>query len=231
MKRQRVVSGWGAFLGAAVVCVLGSASEAARNDQGGSPRLMQGPMIGPVSESEIVVWGRVSGPYPFNVLISGSGWNSQKLYTNRDSWSALLHERDVLFDYIRDEAIRGVVLLSGDEHIAHVMAAPWSERGGYDFYEFVSLPLAQETDNYVRYLVPEKYIREPWGGSPNFGLLTFDTRGEDATLTFDLINVYGTRVYPTLQLRASELVNGVKTWPQKMRQGRGGDPGGAGGDV
>ena len=176
-------------------------------------------MIGPVSESEIVVWGRVTGPYPFNVLISGSGWNSQKLNTNGDSWSALLHERDVLFDYIRDEAIGGVVLLSGDEHIAHVMAAPWPERGGYDFYEFVSSPLAQETDNYVRYLVPEKYIREPWGGSPNFGLLTFDARGEDATLTFDLINVYGNRVYPTLQLRASELVNGVKTWPQKMDRG------------
>ncbi len=113
----------------------------------------------------------------------------------------------------------GVVLLSGDEHIAQVMAVPWSERGGYDYYEFVSSPLAQETDNYVRYLVPERYIREPWGGSPNFGLLTFDTRSEDATLTFDLISEYGDRVYHTLKLRASELVNVVKTWPQKMDRG------------
>ncbi len=49
------------------MCVLGSATETARNESGGSPRLMQEPMIGPVSESEIVIWGRVSGPYPFAV--------------------------------------------------------------------------------------------------------------------------------------------------------------------
>ena len=38
-------------------------------------------------------------------------------------------------DFIRDNEIAGVVLLSGDSHIGELNVIPWSERGGYDLYD------------------------------------------------------------------------------------------------
>ena len=81
---------------------------------------------------------------PFKVLVSGSGW-SMGDGPQGDTWAAFRHERDELFDFIRDQRIGGVVLLSGDTHVGELNCIRWSERGGYDFYDLVSSPLAQAT--------------------------------------------------------------------------------------
>ncbi len=48
-------------------------------------------------------------------LVSGSQWtNSGK----SDSWRSFKRERNELFDYIRDQGIDGVILLSGDRHLS-----------------------------------------------------------------------------------------------------------------
>ncbi len=64
---------------------------------------------------------------PFKVLACGSGWSRFK-GPGGDSWAAYLHERARLFDFIRDNEISGVVLLSGDTHFPYVACAPWSEQ-------------------------------------------------------------------------------------------------------
>ena len=68
-------------------------------------------------------------------LVSGSQWtNSGK----PDSWRSFTRERNGLFDFIRDNGIEGVVLLSGDRHIT----------AGYQvqqrFVEITSSPFASE---------------------------------------------------------------------------------------
>lgn len=152
---------------------------------------------------------------PFKVLISGSGWSSAG-GPGDDSWSGFMTERNELFDYIRDHDITGVFLLSGDTHVGEINAIPWSEQGGYDFYDLVSSPLAQNTSQEYLCQQPEVRMRTPYSGSTNFGIIDFDLTSGVPSLEFKLVNVQGGAVWEPLVLRADELVNGARTWESKI---------------
>jgi alkaline phosphatase D len=53
-------------------------------------------------------------------------------------------------------------------------------------------------------------------GSVNYGLLTFDMRSADPWLEYNVFNYRGDAVWQPLRLHASELVNGMATWKDKM---------------
>jgi len=150
---------------------------------------------------------------PFKVLISGSGFNNQK-GVGGDSWSAYLHERDALFNFIRDEKVSGVLMLSGDTHYGELNCIPWSEKGGYDFYELVSSPLAQTVGSGGR--IPEMRVRRPVTSASNAGFLEFDMTAKTPTVTLNLINHYGRFTWNPVVIRADELVNGVTSHPDKV---------------
>lgn len=151
---------------------------------------------------------------PFKLLVCGSGWSTAKL--GGDSWGACLHERNALFDFIRDENISGVVLLSGDTHAGELNAIPWSARGGYDLYDLVSSPLVQVSRHSWVDRQPEIRVRQAFDATPNFGLVEFDLTAARPSLTFQLINQTGRPVWTPLVLYADELVNGVESWPAKI---------------
>lgn len=150
----------------------------------------------------------------FKVLICGSGWSTAKL--SGDSWGACLHERNALFDFIRDEQIAGVVLLSGDTHSGELNAIPWSAKGGYDLYDLVSSPLVQVSRHTWVDRRPEIRIRQAFDATPNFGLLEFDLTAERPNLRFLLINQVGKPVWSPFVIYADELVNGIESWPSKI---------------
>lgn len=152
---------------------------------------------------------------PFKVLISGSGWSKAK-GPGGDSWASFLHERDQLFDFITTEGIAGVILLSGDTHVAELNAIPWSDRGGYDFYELVSSPLAQRTNANWLNRRPEVRMRPVYFSTTNFGLLTFDTAKDDPELVMQVVGLDGKPAWSPLVIKASELRNGRQTWPEKI---------------
>ncbi len=160
--------------------------------------------------------GLKSSIAPFKILITGSGWTSLKGTDEGDSWAPFKRERNELFTWITEEEIGGVVLLSGDTHRGELNAIPWSERGGYDLYEFVSSPLAQDTSNRNQPPIWEVYLDEVYTGGVNYGLLAFDLTKEDPELTFTLRDQFGNRVLNTVWLKASELRNGVRSWPSKI---------------
>jgi alkaline phosphatase D len=151
----------------------------------------------------------------FKVLVSGSGFSIEK-GPGGDSWASYLHERDQLFDFIRERGISGVVLLSGDTHIGELNVIPWSARGGYDYYDLVSSPLAQMTPDSWLERRPERRIWPVFFQSSNFGLVDFHMAGDDPYLVFQLIDIHGRSVWGRFELRASELVNGVVSWPAKV---------------
>jgi len=159
--------------------------------------------------------GLLASDAPFKVIVSGSGWTVAKR-AGGDSWASFTTERDRLFDFIRDEEIAGVVLLSGDTHVGELHASPWSERGGYDFYDLVSSPLAQSTTDSWLQRRPEIRIRPVFFAGPNFGLVTFDTTKDDPELRFTLVGEDGRRAWEPFVLRASELKNGEVSWPDKI---------------
>ncbi|HYE47259.1 MAG TPA: alkaline phosphatase D family protein [Caulobacter sp.] len=150
---------------------------------------------------------------PFKVLVSGTGWSIAE--EGGDSWAVYRHERDELFDYIRDQKIEGVVLISGDTHMGELNCIPRSEKGGYDLYDFCSSPLAQIPDTDYLEQSPEVRMREVWGRSVCFGILDFQM-GENPTLTLNLHNVVGAPVWDPLVLTPADLRNGASTWRAKI---------------
>ena len=151
---------------------------------------------------------------PFKVLVCGSGWSTEDGPTG-DTWSAFLRERDALFDFIRDRGIEGVFCLSGDTHFGEVNCIPWSERGGYDLYNFVSSPLAQGTGASFLDGDPEMRIRPPYFRTVNFGLLDFEWEPEPK-VTFSLRDVRGDPALAPVTLTPVELKNGVSSWRSKI---------------
>src|SRR5262249_13222988 len=142
--------------------------------------------------------------------------------TGGDSWSAYLHERTRLFNFIRDNKISGVVLLSGDTHFPYVACAPWSEQGGYDFYDLVSSALAQLVgddpdgmEQRIARMLPDRMIRSPLLNINNAGVIDFDMTAKTPTLSFNVIDIRGRELYAPVTLRADELVNGVSSWKSK----------------
>jgi len=151
---------------------------------------------------------------PFKILISGSAWSAGK-GPGGDAWSAYLHERDALFDFIRDEKISGVVGMSGDTHVAELNCVPWSEKGGYDFYDLTTSPLAQRTEESWMDRYPEVRIRPVFFNDANFGVLSIDTTAEP-TLIYNVYDTLGHPAWAPLELKAKELVNGVSSWRAKI---------------
>jgi alkaline phosphatase D len=153
----------------------------------------------------------------FKVVISGSGFSSSK-GQGGDSWAAFINERNRLFDFIRDQQIDGVILLSGDSHIGELNVIPWSEHGGYDFYDLVSSPLAQRTPESWLSRRPERRIRPVYFKGSNVGVIDF-ILDDEPRLMFRLIDIHGRNVWEPFVVRADELVNGVTSWPDKVDTG------------
>ena len=153
----------------------------------------------------------------FKVLVSGGGFNKSKGVVG-DSWAGFIDERNRLFDFIRDKEITGVVMMSGDTHIGELNVIPWSDHGGYDLYDMVSSPLAQVTPDSWLERRPEKRIWPVYFQGSNFGLIDF-VMDDDPRVVFRLVDIHGRVVRGPFEVRASELVNGIVSWPEKVSDG------------
>jgi alkaline phosphatase D len=150
----------------------------------------------------------------FKVIVSGSGFSKAK-GEGGDSWAAFLHERNRLFDFIRDREITGVVLATGDSHVGELNVIPWSENGGYDYYDLVSSPLAQRNPDSWLHRRPERRIRPVYFKGSSVGVIDF-IFDESPRLMYRIIDIHGRNVWDPFVVRADELVNGVTSWPDKV---------------
>lgn len=149
----------------------------------------------------------------FKILVAGGGWTQAKGETG-DSWAAFVDERNTIFDFIRDRQITGVVLLSGDSHVGELNVIAWSEEGGYDFYDLVSSPLAQDTPDSWLERRPTR-IRPVYFQGSSVGVVDFLFE-PTPRLQYRVLDLAGRSVWETFEVRADELVNGVKSWPSKV---------------
>ena len=79
----------------------------------------------------------------FKVLASGMVWNGAVRSGKPDCWGRWLAERNGLLNWLREDRIDGVVLVSGDVHRARLIMHPVADLVGYDLPELISSPLAQ----------------------------------------------------------------------------------------
>ena len=149
----------------------------------------------------------------FKVLVSGGGWSEAKGETG-DSWAAFVDERNKIFDFVRDREITGVVLLAGDTHVAELNVIPWSDKGGYDLYDLISSPLAQDAPDSWLERRPLR-IRPVYFQGSSVGVVDFLFE-PTPRLTYRVFDTQGRSVWETFEVRADELVNGVRSWPSKV---------------
>jgi alkaline phosphatase D len=88
---------------------------------------------------------------------------------------------------------------------------PWSEKGGYDFYDLVSSGLAQLLSPKFVDQLPEVRLRAPWVGSANFGVLDF-TFDPEPRVEMSVRNVIGSPVWDPVVVKGADLVNGRSSW-------------------
>jgi alkaline phosphatase D len=94
-------------------------------------------MLGATQKADLKAWLSASTA-PFKFIVSSVPFSDFGT-TNSDSWRGFTTERSELFDYIRDNRIGGVVLISGDQHWSAVFRN--TSFTPYRFYEFMPTPL------------------------------------------------------------------------------------------
>ena len=120
----------------------------------------------------------------FKLIFNGSQWTAAG---SADSWASFLPARDAIFDFIRDQRVEGVVLLSGDVHRSELRAIERRTVGGYDLPEIVSSPMA--TSNSTCRASSE--LRTCLDSANYFVTLDIDTASAEASLTARIIDQYG----------------------------------------
>lgn len=134
----------------------------------------------------------------FKLVVSGSQWTKDG---SADSWASFDTEREEIFQYIFDNKIGGVVLLSGDIHRSEVRRLVDAAPGKYPIYEFTSSAFAQVPTPCAVSLGSRLGC---YANKNSFGYYTIDTTLADPTLRFEIRDVDGGNQY-TLDLKRSDL--------------------------
>ncbi len=166
-----------------------------------APRVDNPSMLGPVQ----LAWLKETlsnSKGTFKMLISPVPWargTKGGPPGGLDTWDGFDEERNLIFDYLYDNEISGVVLLSADRH--RTDARRLKRNQGYDLYDFMSSVLT----NYHTHPVVDT-PEHIFGYNENnaFGLLHFDTGLDDPKLTFEIINIDNESIW-SMDLNLSQL--------------------------
>ncbi len=135
----------------------------------------------------------------FKVLVSPVPWAFDTKGDAVDTWNGFRRERTEIFDFLAENEIEGVFLLSADRHRSD--ARRIERPNGYPLYEFESSRL---TNQAVHDLMPGALFG--YNEKQSFGLLAFDTTKSDPTVTFRIISI-DDEVQGELSLTRSELAH------------------------
>ena len=107
----------------------------------------------------------------FKVIASSVPFSEGIKPGSKDPWDGYPEEREEIFNFIEDERIEGVLLISADRH--RIDLRKIKRPKGYDFYEFVSGRL---TNRHVHPVVKTEGLLWGYNDTCGFCLLRFDTR-------------------------------------------------------
>ena len=132
---------------------------------------------------------------PFKIISSGTMW-SDYVSKAKDSWGSWDKEaREELFQFIEDQNIGGVLLVSGDRHGARGFQIP--RPSGFNFYEFEPACLggASGPGGLVKNCPEQLFGYSGRDDNGNefvaFGEFTFDNIKSNPSITFRLISQLG----------------------------------------
>lgn len=160
------------------------------------PRNENASMLGP----EQLAWAKktlAASEATFKVIASPVPWEFATKGDSRDTWNGFKAERNDLFDFLADEEIDGVILLSADRHRSDAWKI--TREKGYPLYEFESSRL---TNRHVHGTMKQAIFS--YNAKQSFGLVEFDPTAADPTVTYKVVNIDG-EVMHELTVKRSEL--------------------------
>ena len=139
----------------------------------------------------------------FKIIVSGMQLLAE--YHPYESWAMFDSEKQRLLNYVNDNKINGVVLLSGDRHIGEILRDDLVF--DYPLIEFTSSPLAAGVGGSTSDEIATRRIANSEITAEHFGILDFDFSGTDPTLIYSAMGQHGEQLGLSYTLRASQLMS------------------------
>ncbi len=149
-------------------------------------------MLGSAQKQDLKDW-LLNSKGRFKFLVSSVWWNN--FSTHSDSWAQYLTERDEIFNFIKDNKVSGVILISGDEHSTAI-----SKLSPSGLYEFTPGPMNWA----VGKAQPNPQILYTHFWVRSFGLFDTNTNACPGTISMQLKDYNGLTRY-TLNLDENQL--------------------------
>ena len=146
----------------------------------------------------------------FKLIVSPVGWaddakvreetgpDGEILYAT-DTWAGFKEERGEIFDFLAENDISGVLLLSGDRHRADLRRI--KRPNGYPLYDLMCSWLTNPNPASL-----SGYPLWEYNDGPSLAVLTFDPSGPDPVLSMEVSTIEGVPVL-NKDVRLSELRN------------------------
>jgi alkaline phosphatase D len=116
-----------------------------------------------------------------------------------DTWDGYTEERDEIHQFLHDNHISGVTVISADRHRSDVRRIPRGE--GYMLYEFMSSVL---TNYHTHPVVETPELIFGYNEDNSFGLVHFDTKANDPKMTFEIVTIDNETIW-SMDIKLSQL--------------------------
>ena len=134
----------------------------------------------------------------FKVLVSPVPWVFKAKGDSKDTWNGFKEERNEIFQFLTDNKIEGVLLMSADRHRSDLWKIDRSD--DYSLFEFNSSRL---TNQHVHKTMDEAIYS--YNAKQSFGTVDFDTQVSDPKVTYAVYSIDGEQIYKfTLKLSQLE---------------------------
>jgi len=163
-----------------------------------SPKDESPSMLGPVQ----MKWLKktlTEKPATFTVICTNVPMAPKVKPGSKDTWDGYPEERTEIYQYIADQKIPGVVILSADRHRSDAYKVDTKIEGMYPLFEFSSSRL---TNQHVHKLIDHSLFG--YNEKQSFGRVDFDLTIEDPTVKYTIINIDGKEIHD-LTVKLSQL--------------------------
>ena len=163
-----------------------------------SPKDESPSMLGPVQ----MKWLKktlTEKPATFTVICTNVPMAPKVKPGSKDTWDGYSEERTEIYQYIADQKIPGVVILSADRHRSDAYKVDTEINGMYPLFEFSSSRL---TNQHVHKLIDHSLFG--YNEKQSFGKIDFDLTTEDPTVKYTIINIDGKKIHD-LTVKLSQL--------------------------
>ena len=162
-----------------------------------SPKTDNPSMLGPVQMKWLKRTLREEAT--FKVICSNVPFAPKVKPGSTDTWDGYDGERQRIYQFIADQQIPGVIILSADRHRSDAYRVDTKIKGMYPLYEFSSSRL---TNQHVHKIIESSLFG--YNEKQSFGRVDFDLKAVDPMVKYTIINIDGKAIH-SHQVKLSEL--------------------------